>query len=70
MVIRQNKWNNLSVRRGITLIEVVVATSLSILVFSLFWSLMRQSSQSTSRMNEVMKLMDGASIQARIDEDI
>jgi HAMP domain-containing protein len=51
-------------------VELLVASVVSLVVFMLFWSLMHQSTEATSRMSEVMKLIDGAMLQARIDEDI
>ena len=47
-----------------------MASVISLVLLAVFWGLMRQSTQATSRMNEVMKLMDGAAIQTRLDEDI
>lgn len=57
-------------KRAFTLIEMVMASCVSVVLIILFWGLMRQSTQASSRMNEVMKLMDGAMIQTRIDDDI
>jgi competence protein ComGC len=57
-------------RRAFTLIEMLMAGVVSITLIILFWGLMRQSTQASSRMNEVMKLMDGAMIQTRLDDDI
>ncbi len=65
-----NRAGFLKRKRAFTLVEMVMASCVSLVLFMVFWSLMRQSTQATSRMNEVMKLMDGAMIQTRIDDDI
>ena len=65
-----NRSVSLKRKMAFTLVELVMASCISLVLFALFWSLMRQSTQASSRMNEVMKLMDGAMIQTRIDDDI
>ena len=57
-------------KRGFTLVEMLMAGVISLALFIVFWALMRQSTQASSRMNEVMKLMDGAMLQVKLDDDI
>ncbi len=57
-------------KRAFTLVEGLVAAVVSVVLMSVFWSFFRNTTQANARMAEVMKTMDAATLQTRLDEDI
>ena len=57
-------------RRGFTLVEILVASACGLGLMIGFWACFGQSSQAGSRMMETMKVMDTATVQSYIDDDL
>ena len=65
--MRMRKINN---KRAFTLVEGLVAACLALVMMTVFWAFFRNTTQANARMAEVMKTMDAATLQTRLDEDI
>lgn len=57
-------------RQGFTMVEVLVASVCGLGLLMSFWACFGQGGHATARMMETMKVMDTATVQSYIDEDL